>query len=121
MRRRDFILLVGGAAAWPITAHAQQPDRPRRIGVLMTGLENDAGGQARIAAFLQGMQQMGWTDGRNIRDRHPLERRRQCQGAGERGGIGRPRAGRYRGYGQRKYGTVDANIRHRADRILDRS
>jgi putative ABC transport system substrate-binding protein len=67
MRRRDFILLVGGAAAWPITAHAQQPDRPRRIGVLMTGLENDAGGQARIAAFLQGMQQMGWTDGRNIR------------------------------------------------------
>jgi putative tryptophan/tyrosine transport system substrate-binding protein len=67
MRRREFISLVGGAAAWPITAHAQQPERPRRIGVLMTGLESDPGGQARIAAFLQGMQQMGWTDRRNIR------------------------------------------------------
>src|SRR5262245_5976183 len=67
MRRRDFISLVGVAAAWPITAHAQQPDRPRRIGVLMTGLESDPGGQARIAAFLQGMQQMGWTDRRNVR------------------------------------------------------
>src|SRR5262245_50108708 len=67
MRRRDFISFVGVAAAWPIAAHAQQPDRPRRIGVLMTGLESDPEGQARIMAFLQGMQQMGWTDGRNIR------------------------------------------------------
>jgi len=67
MRRRDFILLLGGAAAWPITTHAEQPDRPRRIGVLMTGRESDPGQQARITAFLQGMQQMGWIDRSNIR------------------------------------------------------
>jgi putative ABC transport system substrate-binding protein len=67
MRRRDFILLLGGVAAWPITTRAEQPDRPRRIGVLMTSLESDPGGQARIAAFLQGMQQIGWTDRSNIR------------------------------------------------------
>jgi putative ABC transport system substrate-binding protein len=66
MRRRDFILLLGGAAAWPITTHAEQPDRPRRIGVLMTGGESDPGQQARITAFLQGMQQMGWIDRSNI-------------------------------------------------------
>ena len=66
MRRREFITLLGGAAAaWPL-ARTQQGERARRIGVLMN-LADDAEGQARIAAFLQGLQQLGWTDGGNVR------------------------------------------------------
>ncbi len=68
MRRRDFITLLGGAAvAWPRTAHAQQPDRMRRIGVLMGWDENDPEAQFNLAAFVQGLQQLGWVDGRNVR------------------------------------------------------
>jgi putative ABC transport system substrate-binding protein len=66
VRRREFITLVGGtAAAWPLAARAQQPDRVRRIGVLM-GLADDPDGQARVTALKQGLQELGWTDGRNI-------------------------------------------------------
>jgi putative ABC transport system substrate-binding protein len=68
VKRRDFITLLGGAAAaWPLAAHAQQPDRVRRIGVLSTNAADDRGAQARVAAFLQALQQLGWTDGRNVR------------------------------------------------------
>jgi putative ABC transport system substrate-binding protein len=67
MRRRAFITLLGGAAAWPLAAGAQQAERMRRIGVLMSTAANDPLGQARIAAFLHGLQQLGWTDGRNVR------------------------------------------------------
>jgi putative ABC transport system substrate-binding protein len=67
MRRREFITLIGGAAAWPITVYAQQRDGQPRIGILMTSVADSPDGQVRIAAFLQGMQQLGWTDGRNIR------------------------------------------------------
>jgi putative ABC transport system substrate-binding protein len=68
MRRREFITLVGGAAAaWPIAARAQQADRVRRIGVLMAATADDPDFQARIAAFQQGLQQLGWSDGRNVR------------------------------------------------------
>ena len=68
MRRRDFIaLLAGAAAAWPLAARAQQGERMRRIGVLMNLAADDAEGQARLAAFLQGLQQLGWTDGGNVR------------------------------------------------------
>ena len=67
MRRREFITVLGGVAAWALSARAQQPDRIRRIGVLMNLAEGDAEAQARIAAFLRGLQQLGWTDGRNIR------------------------------------------------------
>ena len=66
MRRREFITLLGGMAAWPLAARAQQPDRMRRIGVLMNLPADDAEGQGRIAAFLQELQQLGWTDGRNV-------------------------------------------------------
>ena len=66
MGRREFIPLLGGAAAWPLTAHAQQPERMRRIGAF-AGIEDDAEGQARFAAFLQGLRQLGWADGRNVR------------------------------------------------------
>jgi putative tryptophan/tyrosine transport system substrate-binding protein len=67
MRRREFIALLGGAAAWPLAARAQQPERMRRIGVLMASAADDSESQARIAGFLQGLQQLGWADGRNVR------------------------------------------------------
>ena len=67
MRRREFITLLAGAAAWPLAARAQQADGLRHIGVLMASAADDAQSQARIAAFLQGLQQLGWTDGRNVR------------------------------------------------------
>jgi ABC-type uncharacterized transport system substrate-binding protein len=67
MRRRKFITLLGGAAAWPVAARAQQPERIRRIGVLMNARSDDADGQARVIAFVQAMQELGWTNGRNAR------------------------------------------------------
>jgi putative ABC transport system substrate-binding protein len=68
MRRRDFMTLLGGAAAaWPLAARAQQGERMRRIGALMTYAESDAEGQARIAAFREELQKLGWTEGRNVR------------------------------------------------------
>ena len=67
MRRRDFIRIVGLAAAWPLGAQAQQPERMRRVGVLMNFAENDPAAQARLTTFLQALQQLGWTDGRNVR------------------------------------------------------
>ena len=66
--RREFITLVGGAAAtWPLAARAQQPERMRRIGVLMGQAEDDPEAQARVAAFQQSLQRLGWSDGRNVR------------------------------------------------------
>ena len=67
MKRREFITLVGGAAAWPLAARAQQGERMRRIGVLMNVAAADPDGQAQIAAFLQALQQLGWNEGRNLR------------------------------------------------------
>jgi putative tryptophan/tyrosine transport system substrate-binding protein len=68
MKRREFITLLSGAAvAWPLAARAQQSDRVRRIGVLMNGAAHDPDAQTSIAAFVQAMQQLGWTDGRNVR------------------------------------------------------
>jgi putative ABC transport system substrate-binding protein len=68
MRRRKFIaLLCGAAAARPLAAHAQQGERMRRIGVLMNAVADDPQGQARIAAFQQTLQQLGWSEGRNVR------------------------------------------------------
>jgi ABC-type uncharacterized transport system substrate-binding protein len=67
LKRRDFITLLGGAAvAWPLAARAQQTERIRRIGVLMNFAASDPEGRARFAAFLEGLQQWGWTDGRNV-------------------------------------------------------
>jgi putative tryptophan/tyrosine transport system substrate-binding protein len=69
MRRRDFIKTIVGsaAAAWPLAARAQQPDRMRRIGVLMNLAADDPEAPARVAAFAQGLQESGWTMGRNVR------------------------------------------------------
>ena len=67
MRRRDFITLLCGAAAWPLAARAQQPGQMRRIGVLLNVTADNPRGQAGVAAFQQVLQQLGWSDGRNVR------------------------------------------------------
>jgi putative ABC transport system substrate-binding protein len=67
MRRREFIAGLGSAAAWPLVARAQQPERVRRIGVLVPGDENDPDQKRRYFAFTQALADLGWTDGRNVR------------------------------------------------------
>ena len=120
MRRREFLGVLGGAAAaWPLAARAQQPERMRRIGVLMAAAADDPEYRARLAAFLQGLQQLGWTDGRNVR----IDTR---WGAGDaerysqiRGGIGRARAGRHPGHWRRGARAAAAGDPHRADRVRE--
>jgi hypothetical protein len=91
MRRREFITLLSGAAvAWPIAARAQQPERMRRIGVLINLAADDPQGQVRLAAFQQGLQQLGWTDGRNVR----IDAR-WCLNAGDLRKFGRVGPGRH--------------------------
>ena len=67
MKRREFITLLGGAAAWPLTAHAQQPERIRRVGVLVGLAENDPEIKARLAGFRQGLEKFGWSEGSTVR------------------------------------------------------
>ena len=66
MRRREFIAGLGGAAAWPLVARAQQADRVRHVGALMNGDPGDAVGQGDLMAFRQGLMELGWIEGRNI-------------------------------------------------------
>ena len=65
MNRREFITLLGGAAAWPLAARAQQGDRLRRIGVLLLGDENDPVMKPSVSAFTQALADLGWTEGRS--------------------------------------------------------
>jgi hypothetical protein len=67
IKRREFITALGGAAAWPLAARAQQRDRMRRLGVLMSAVEGDQKGLESITAFAQGLAELGWTVGRNVR------------------------------------------------------
>ena len=67
MQRREFMTLLGGVGMWPLAARAQQLERNRRIGALMAYSDSDGEGQANITAFRQGLQNLGWTDGRNLR------------------------------------------------------
>ena len=67
LQRREFITLLGGAAAWPLAARAQQGDRVRRIGVLLASEENDPMWKPRLSALTQALAGLGWTDGRNAR------------------------------------------------------
>jgi ABC-type uncharacterized transport system substrate-binding protein len=69
MKRREFMVLLGCAAAWPLAAGAQQPDRVRRVGVLM-GIADDPEGQARVMVFRQALQGLGWREGRNVQFIH---------------------------------------------------
>ena len=64
LRRREFIILLGGAAAWPLAARAQQP---KRVGVLMDGVATASVGQTNLSFFVQGLRKLGWIDGENIR------------------------------------------------------
>jgi len=66
MRRREFLHAVAGAAAWPLTVHAQQAENIRRIGVLLPHVSDDPQGQTRLGVFLQQLQSLGWTVGRNV-------------------------------------------------------
>ena len=66
MRRREFTTLLGGAVAWPLAARAQQREKMRRIGVLMNLAADDPESQRRMTAFVQELQQLGWTDGRDV-------------------------------------------------------
>ena len=67
MKRREFIAGLGSVAAWPVMARAQQGDRVRRIGVLMSLDENDPIAKTFVSAFTQALADLGWTDGRNVR------------------------------------------------------
>src|SRR6516165_5691084 len=67
LKRREFISLLGGAAAWPLAARAQQTEKVRRIGMLMNRVADDPEAEARFKAFVQGLQQLGWAEGRNVR------------------------------------------------------
>jgi putative tryptophan/tyrosine transport system substrate-binding protein len=66
LKRREFITLLGGAAVWPLHARAQQAERVRRIGVMMNAAAEDPGPQAQVATFRHALQQLGWTEGRNV-------------------------------------------------------
>jgi putative ABC transport system substrate-binding protein len=67
LKRREFNTLLAGAASWPLAAHAQQPERMRRIGVLSGSAADDQEDKVRLAAFQERLQQLGWTDGHNMR------------------------------------------------------
>ena len=104
MRRRQFITLLGGTAAWPLVARAQQAERIRRIGVLMNLAAEDPESQRRVTAFVQGLQELGWTDGRNVRieTRGAPRSRAQptiCRGAGRTGSRRYP-GGRHACFGR---------------------
>src|SRR5437879_320712 len=66
LKRREFITVLGGVAAWPLAARAQQTERVRRIGALMSAAETDPENKARLAAFRQGLEKRGWSEGRNV-------------------------------------------------------
>ena len=81
MRRRQFIALIGGGAAWPLAARAQQPERMRRIGILTAQAENDPAIKGYLAAFTKELNSFGWSEGRNLR----IEIRMADRGAGAAG------------------------------------
>jgi hypothetical protein len=116
VKRREFITLLGGAAAWPLTARAQQGERMRRIGILLPAAADDAGFQAPFGAFLQALALLGWTIGRNVRI-DPLGHGQCRRDSQTRGGIGRARTGRHPGLWHLDRGAIAAGNPHSADRV----
>ena len=113
MRRREFITLIGSAAAaWPLGARAQQPKR--RIGLLMSLVENDPEGQPRVRAFVDELQQLGWTDGRNVR----IDIRWTAGSPADPGKYAAELVALT--FCQRERGGVAADYPQRADRVCER-
>ena len=116
VRRREFIALLGGsAAAWPLAARAQQVDRVRRIGVLMSQAADDVEQQARSVAFRQSLQQLGWIDSRNMRIDYFWGRGPTRNHSSIRGGIGRTHARCHCGIWRHGPGWIDAGDAYIAD------
>src|SRR5262245_49742333 len=89
MERRTFITLLGGAAAWPLAARAQQGERARRVGVLMAWLDDDPDILTRVAAFRQELRRLGWSEGANFRIEERFGGRRHGPVAGAGSGAHR--------------------------------
>ena len=116
MRRRDFISLLGGTAVgWPLTVRAQQPERMRRIGALIGFAETDSYGQASANAFRQGLEQLGWVEGRKYSSRLPLCRSRPDTLQNLCGRIGWPASGCDLGGRNSGYSGVAANDPHHSN------
>ena len=116
MRRREFITLLGGAAAWPLAARAQQPERTRRIAILLNAAADDPRYQPWVGAFLQALALLGWTIGRNVR----IDTRWSGFNAAEtrrHAADGCARAGRHCSPWQLYRGAIVAGNPHRADRV----
>jgi putative tryptophan/tyrosine transport system substrate-binding protein len=118
IRRREFIITLGGASAWPLAARAQQTERVRRIGVLQLLAENDPETVARHAALENALQGLGWTVGRNLQIDYRYgadDANRLLNGAAELVALGHYRRGWYRGRG-----VVVAGDAHCTDRVCGR-
>ena len=121
MRRREFITLIGGTAvAWPITLRAQQPERVRRIGIILATTADDAEFQAWVGAFLQALALLGWTIGRNVRIDTRWAYGQSRRNSQTRSGIGRAYAGRHLGSRRFDRPGVAAGDARRADRFPGR-
>ena len=122
MRRRNFIILLGGAvAAWPFTVRAQQGDRIRRIGVHTGTSVDDPDNKARLAAFEQALQQLGWTVDGNVRIDYRFAGGDATTSRKQSGNIGRARAGRHRVHWRLFDRSATSGYLHRAGRVCDRS
>ena len=117
MRRREFIAGLGGAAAWPLAARAQQPVRMRHIGIILPAAADNAEFQARTGAFLQGLALLGWNIGRNVRVDTRWGNSQYRRNTQTRGGVGCVDAGCHSGQWRRDRGSVAAGNSHRASRI----
>jgi hypothetical protein len=113
--RRKFLATLGSAAAWPLAAQAQQQERMRRIGVLIQVAEGDPQARTEVAAFLRSLQELGWSEGRNLRGSIHAGAEAMCQSHSQvRGGTSRTGPRSRPGFGRHGRGGVARGERHRA-------